>query len=99
MRLGDARAVGYELESSALVHDLAASWIDRRLSLKWQRADDRLLHAMRAYADVRRTSAPGNPDWLAAQLALAEARLRWRECAEEIERLAEVAADAESAPY
>ena len=89
MRVGDPPRVGYELELTALAHDSAGSWIDRRLALKWRRADDRLLDAMRAYAAVRRTSTPGTPDWVAAQLRLAEARLRWRECAEEIERLAE----------
>ena len=81
--------MGYELEPAALSAPLEGTWIDRRLALRWQRADDRLVAAMRAYAAVRRTAEPGDAVWIAAQLRLAEARQRWRECAQDVERLAE----------
>lgn len=79
--------MGYELEATAPAVGHAGTWIGRRLANRWQRADERLMAAMRAYAEVRRTSQPGDPEWIAAQLSLAEARLRYRECADEIERL------------
>ena len=80
--------MGYELETTLLEPGHEAAWIDRRLSLRWQRAEERLVTAMRAYAQVRRESQPGEAPWIAAQLRLAEARLRWRECADEAERVA-----------
>ena len=82
--------MGDELEPTAISGPLAGTWIERRLALRWQRADDRLLGAMRACAAVRRTAEPGDAAWVDAQLRLAQARQRWRECAEEIERLAEL---------
>ena len=90
--------MGYELELSPLCDALEGTWIDRRLAARWQRADDRLVSAMRAYAAVRRTSAPGDAPWIEAQLRLAEARLRWRECADEVERLAEITDEPERMP-
>jgi len=80
--------MGYELESAPRAEHPEAGWVDRRLALRWQRADRRLFTALKAYAAVRRTSAPGEPAWIEAQLRLAEARLRWRECADEAERIA-----------
>jgi len=81
--------MGYELEPTVICGTLEGTCIDRRLAQRWQRADDRLVGAMRAYAAVRRTAEPGDAVWIEAQLRLAEARQRWRECAEEVERLAE----------
>ena len=91
MRGADAAAMGYELETTLRANDSDRGWVDRRLEQRWQRADQRLFAALKAYAAVRRTGAPGEPAWIAAQLRLAEARLRWRECAEEDERAAELA--------
>lgn len=81
--------MGYELESAVPGSPGGASWLDQRLGLRWQRADERLEQALRAYATVRRESQPGEARWIEAQLNLAEARQRWRECADEAERLAE----------
>lgn len=81
--------MGYELETTRLDFPLDAGWLDRRLALRWERAEERLVSAMRAYAAVRRESQPGEAPWIEAQLRLAEARLRWRECADEAERIAE----------
>jgi hypothetical protein len=83
--------MGYELELAPRAEFADHGWVDRRLALRWQHAEQRLFAALSAYAAVRRTSAPGEPAWIEAQLRLAEARLRWRECAEEAERLAELA--------
>lgn len=83
--------MGYELETVLRAAEGDRGWVDRRLEQRWQRADQRLFAALQAYAAVRRSSAPGEPAWIAAQLSLAEARLRWRECAEEAERAAELA--------
>ena len=81
--------MGYELETTRLDSPLEARWLDRRLAARWERAEERLASAMNAYALVRRESRPGEASWIEAQLKLAEARLRWRECADEAERLAE----------
>ncbi len=83
--------MGYELESVPRADEAETGWVDRKLALRWQRADQRLFAALKAYAAVRHTALPGDPAWIAAQLRLAEARLRWRECADEAERLAEIA--------
>ncbi len=90
--------MGYELETSPISDALAGTWIDRRLAARWQRADERLVSAMRGYAAVRRTSTPGDAAWIEAQLRLAEARLRRRECADEVERLAEITDEPELMP-
>jgi hypothetical protein len=82
--------MGYELEVIR-AGGVETSWLDRKLAQRWERADERLHAAIRACALARRNSAPGEPRWLEAQIMLAEARLRWRECAEEAERLAELA--------
>ncbi len=81
--------MGYELETTRQDSPIDVRWLDRRLSARWERAEERLVSALRAYAAVRRESRPGEAPWIAAQLKLAEARLRWRECADEAERLAE----------
>jgi hypothetical protein len=83
--------MGYELELAPRAEFAEVGWLDRKLAIRWQRADQRLFAALKAYAAVRRTSSAGEPAWIEAQLRLAEARLRWRECAEEAERLAEIA--------
>ena len=87
--------MGYELETTRLDSPLDVGWLDRRLAVRWARAEDRLVSAMRTYAAVRRESQPGEAPWIEAQLKLAEARLRWRECADEAERLAEFVDEAD----
>lgn len=89
MRAADTAAVGYEFETTRADSPLEVGWLDRRLAARWERAEERLMSAMRAYAVVRRESRPGEAPWIEAQLRLAEARQRWRECADEAERLAE----------
>jgi len=82
--------MGYELEAIR-ADGVEPSWLDRKLARRWERADERLHAAMQGCALARRDSAPGEPGWLEAQIRLAEARLRWRECADEAERLAGLA--------
>ena len=80
--------MGYELETTQLDSPVNAGGLDRRLAARWERAEERLVSAMRAYAAVRGESRPGEAPWIEAQLRLAESRLRWRECADEAERIA-----------
>jgi len=82
--------VGYELEAAQLGSPSGHGRLERVVATRWNRADERLTLALREYAAVRRIATPGDPDWIAAQLKVAEARLRWRECAEHAERLAEL---------
>jgi sugar-specific transcriptional regulator TrmB len=81
--------VGYEIEAASISGH--AGHGEHALTRRWHRANERLAAALREYAAVRRMAAPGEPEWVAAQLRVAEARQRWRECAEEAERLAEFA--------
>lgn len=82
--------MGYELESTRPDFPVDAGWLDRRLAARLEQAEERVVRAMRAYAAVRRESRPGEAPWIEAQLRLAEARLRWRECADEAEQFAEL---------
>jgi hypothetical protein len=82
--------VGYELETASIGSSSGHGRLQRVVAMRWNRADERLTRALREYAAVRRTAAPGDPEWIAAQLKVAEARLRWRECADHAERLAEL---------
>ena len=90
---GDAGEVGYELEAASSTNGSRHARLQRVLATRWHLADERLASALREYAAVRRTATPGEPAWVAAQLKLAEARLRWRECAEHAERLADLLDD------
>jgi hypothetical protein len=78
--------MGYELDDQAGA-DSGSSWLGQTLAARWQRADARLADALRDYAAVRRACPAGDPELIAAQLRVAQARLRWRECAEAAESL------------
>ncbi|HXQ64303.1 MAG TPA: hypothetical protein VN787_05570 [Steroidobacteraceae bacterium] len=82
--------MGYELEAASASSLSSYGGLQRALAARWSRADERLASALREYALVRHVAKPGDPVWIAAQLKVAEARLRWRECAEHVERLAEL---------
>jgi hypothetical protein len=79
--------MGYELETNSERARWAAGWRAQALEQRWARADARLASALAEYARVRRGTAPDDPRLIAAQLGLAQARLRWHECAEEAESL------------
>jgi hypothetical protein len=79
--------MGYELDLNGTDGGAAGGWLAQSLAARWQRADARLAAALRDYALVRRSSAPDDPERIAAQLRVAQARLRWRECAEAAESL------------
>jgi hypothetical protein len=86
----DAAHVGYELEAAPPASHPGHGGLERALAARWHRAEERLASALREYAAVRRVATAGDPAWVAAQLKVAEARLRWRECAEHAEQLAEL---------
>jgi hypothetical protein len=79
--------MGYELDANGTDDGAAGSWLGQSLAARWQRADARLAAALRDYALVRRACLPDDPELIAAQLRVAQARLRWRECAEAAESL------------
>jgi hypothetical protein len=89
--------MGYELEvvlPAAVDHvevDPRAAALERR----WQHANERLAALLADYMTLRGRAEPGQPEWLAAQLDLAEARLRCRELVEEAETLVDVVNDAD----
>jgi hypothetical protein len=84
----DPCRMGYEFEAGSGRETIESGWHGHALAQRWQRADSRLAAALRDYALLRRSLAADEPELIAAQLNVAQARLRWRECAEEAENLA-----------
>jgi sugar-specific transcriptional regulator TrmB len=89
--------MGYELE---VVPPAAADYVEvepraAALERRWQRANERLAALLADYTTLCRRAEPGQPEWLAAQLDLAEARQRCRALVEEAERLVDVVDDAD----
>lgn len=80
--------MGYEFEAAAGRESLESGWHGHALAQRWQRADARLAAALRDCAVLRRSLGSDEPELIAAQMKVAQARLRWRECAEEAENLA-----------
>jgi hypothetical protein len=59
------------------------------IAARWIHAEERLTKALRELACVKRLATYGEPAWIAAELKVAEARQRWQECREAVERLDE----------
>lgn len=81
--------MGYEVEATAHYRsgndDLAVR--HDVLKQRWRRANGRLAASLASYAAMRGHAVPGDPQWLAAQLRIAEARQRCREVADDIQLL------------
>jgi hypothetical protein len=81
--------MGYELEARAPAA-YTAFYDDGRypaLERRWQLANERLALALAVLAALRGRVTPDDPEWLAAQLRIAQARQRCREASDERERL------------
>ncbi len=89
--------MGYELEAAP---PAAAGYVEAdsraaALGRRWQYANERLAALLADYTALRGRAEPGEAEWLAAQLDLAEARQRCHELVEEAERLEDAVNDAD----
>jgi hypothetical protein len=88
--------MGYELEAAPPAWDhVGADPRATALERRWQRANDRLAALLAHYTALRGRAEPGEAEWLAAQLHVAEARQRCHELVEEATRLADADNDAD----
>jgi hypothetical protein len=82
--------MGYELECLPSANDLDRD--DdvryRALERRWRIANERLAAALTGYHALRGRTERDDPDFIVAQLRLAQARQRCREVADEVELLA-----------
>ena len=83
----DPETMGYELEAPAPMAYAEGDADDRQQALerRWQSANERLAAVLTGYHSLRGHVAPDDPEWLAAQLRVAQARQRCREAGDDLE--------------